>query len=101
MSNFDLDPFESLETRDAFFNKYFNVIQISYLSSFPKVYGLNNISDPKYKPITREKLEATKGYLICKAEPINILSSLNSSYEEIQKKNIKNRVFIVKDGDAP
>ncbi|QDP62132.1 MAG: hypothetical protein GOVbin1807_131 [Prokaryotic dsDNA virus sp.] len=97
----NIDPFENLQTRDAFFNKYFNVIQISYLSSFPKVYGLNNISDPKYKPITREKLEATKGYLICKAEPINILSSLNSSYEEIQKKNIKNRVFIVKDGDAP
>jgi len=86
-----------LETRDAFFNKYFNIIQISYLSSFPKVSGyLYDISNPTYEPLTKSKLNELQDYLICKSEPINVLSSCNSSYEEIERKNIKNRVFIVK-----
>jgi|TARA_R110001583_G_scaffold10061_9_gene46963 hypothetical protein len=93
----DIDPFESLETRDAFFNKYFNIIQISYLSSFPKAFGhLYNISNPTYEPLTKSKLNELQDYLICKSEPINVLSSCNSSYEEIERKNIRNRVFIVK-----
>ncbi len=92
----DNDPFENLDSRDAFFNKHFNIVQISYLSSFPKIFGhLFNVSNPVYLPLTKEKLTGD-GYLICKSEPVNILSSLNSSYEEIERKNIKNRVFIVK-----
>jgi hypothetical protein len=94
----DLDPFENLETRDAFFNKYFNIVQISYLFSFPKIDNLYNLNSPIYKPLTREKLNEG-GYLICKSEPINVLSLVNSSYEEIERKNIKNRVFIVKGDD--
>jgi hypothetical protein len=94
----DLDPFENLETRDAFFNKYFNIVQISYLFSFPKIDNLYNLNNPIYKPLTREKLNEG-GYLICKSEPINVLSLVNSSYEEIERKNIKNRVFIVKGDD--
>tara|TARA_A100001391_G_scaffold200083_1_gene184055 strand:+ start:1602 stop:4262 length:2661 start_codon:yes stop_codon:yes gene_type:complete len=94
----NIDPFQNLQTRDAFFNKFFNVIQISYLSGFEIMFDgyLLNISKPIYKPITKKELSKTKSYLICKSEPVNILSTLNSSYEEIQKKNIKNSVFIVK-----
>ena len=96
----NIDPFQNLQTRDAFFNKFFNIIQISYLSGFETIAGnLLNLSKPIYKPISKEKIAATKKFLICKSEPINVLSSLNSSYEEIQKKNIKNSVFIVKGGD--
>ena len=96
----EIDPFQNLQTRDAFFNRFFNVIQIYYLSDFETIAGnLLNLSKPIYKPISKEKLAATKRFLICKSEPINILSSLNSSYEEIHKKNIKNSVFIVKGGD--
>ena len=93
-----LDPFQNLQTRDAFFNKFFNVIQISYLSGFETIMQghLLNISKPIYTPISKERLAEAKGYLICRSEPVNVLSMLNSSYEEIQKKNIKNSVFILK-----
>ena len=96
-----VDPFADLETRDAFFNKYFNIIQISYLASFPKGHHLYNVSNPIYEPLTKDKLNETQNYLICKSEPINVLSLVNSSYEEIERKNIKNRVFIVKGDNVP
>ena len=97
-SNFsDVDPFSNILTRKQFFNKFFNVVRVSYLYSFPKAaYGLYNITNPIYRPLTKEKINSDNSFIICKAEPVNQLGLFNITYDEIKKENVSNSVFIVK-----
>ena len=92
-----LGNLQNLESRRIIFDQQHNTVKISYLARFPIAnHGLYDMGNPIYEPLTAQVINSAKHPLICKTEFVNTLRNSNIRYQEVDKKNILNSVFIVK-----